>query len=181
MSNRTLYDSIVKEVTADVTLIKPLQPQTYEEAIHTDGNTVTLPESIGSLTSPISAFSDFDVRDGLILKALQDENFAFVLVAKVAGAVYKHEENITQDDIEALAVVANVSAMWEQSDNARLTLKVIRECIKSIETLVEPTLVGLTERIMNTDGFPYDKIRKGSGRPLAKIETRLNTNSDGGE
>jgi hypothetical protein len=181
MSKRTLYDSIIKEVTADVPLIKPLQPQTYEEAIHNDGNTVMLPKNIGSLTAPVSAFADFDVRDGLILKALQDESFAFVLIAKVAGAVYKHEENITQDDIEALAVVANVSAMWEQTHNARLTLKVIRECIKSIETLVEPTLVALTERILDTNGFPFEMIRKGSDEPLAKIEARLNTNSDRGE
>jgi hypothetical protein len=120
------------------------------------------------------------VRDGLLATALQDESFAFVLIAKIGGAVYQNQDSVTQDDIEALAVVANVSAMWEQTENAHLTIKVIREITKE-KGLVEPTLVMLTERILDTDNFPFALIRKGADKLFAEALEAINTNTDGGE
>jgi hypothetical protein len=179
MKRREIYDSIVKEVTDDLTLIKPL-PQTYEDTVH-NGSGVMLPTDLAMLNAPVSALSDIDVRDGLIVRALQDEKFAFVLVAKVAGAVYDNKDNVTQDDVEALAVVANITAMWEQTNHAELTLKVIEEVIEEANTLVEPSLVYLTKQILKADGFPFKEVRGGTNIQLAEIEERLNTNSEKGE
>ena len=179
LSKKALYDSIVEEVKADITLIKPLT-QGYEEAVQGGGTVVTLPQSIAGLTAPVSAFADYDVRDALILNALEDESFAFVLIAKVGGAVYQNQDNVTQDDVEALAVVANVSAMWEQTENAYLTLEVIKEITKD-KGLEEPTLAQLTKRILDTKGFPAKSVREGAQVQLSKIVERINTNTDGGE
>jgi len=179
MSKKVIYDSIVEEVKADISLIEPFT-QSYEEAVQQGGTTVTLPQSIAGLTAPVSAFSDYEVRDGLLATALQDESFAFVLIAKIGGAVYQNQDNVTQDDVEALAVVANVSAMWEQTENAHLTIKVIREITKE-KGLVEPTLVMLTERILDTDNFPFALIRKGADKLFAEAIEAINTNTDGGK
>ena len=183
MNKLEAYNAIVKEVTDDMGLIKPAEPKydTYLDAVKDRGktaNTIVLPTDITNLNTPLSVFADYDLRDTVLCKALKDENFAFVLVNKVAGAVIAHEDSMTQDDMEALALVANVTAMYEQFNHALSTLEAIGDSAHKFNLTIPP-LAGLTVRLMNDNSFPFESARRGTSRLLAELETKLNTNKDG--
>ena len=184
MNKLETYNAIVKEVTDDMGLIKPAEPDydNYLDAVRDEGktaNTIVLPTDITDLNTPLSVFADYELRDTVLCKALEDENFAFVLVNKVAQAVIAHEDNMTQDDMEALALVANVTCMYEQFNHTLKTLEAIGDSAHKF-SLTIPPLAGLTVRLMeNSASFPFESARKGTSLLLAELEAELNTNKDG--
>jgi len=175
------YDSIVQEVEEGMSFIKKADPEyDYMQAVKKgDFNTMTLPKDVASLTVPLSVFSTYTVRDAVIAKAMQDEQFAFVLVNKIAGAVYDNADNVTQHEMEALAVVANVTCMWEQFNHALTTLTTIGN-IHEENKLEIPPLAQLTLMLMEKyETFPFDNAREGTLKLLIDLEKELNTNSEG--
>lgn len=184
MNKTDTYNAIVKEVTDSIGLIKPSKPEygSFLEAVQDKGKTartVELPKDIASLASPLSAFADYDIRDSLICKSLNDENFAFVLVNKVAGAVVDNEDNLSQNDIEALAFVANVTCMWEQFNHAVSTLTAISDMASECKLDVPPLAQITVQLLNNYKSFPFEEARKGTIKLLDELEARLGTNKEG--
>jgi len=184
MNKLDTYNAIVKEVTDSIGLIKPAEPEynNYFDAVKDKGKTaniIVLPKDITSLSVPLSVFADYTIRDAVLCKALEDENFAFVLVNKIAGAVIEHESNMTQDDMEALALVSNVTCMFEQFNHALSTLEAIGDTANKFNLTIPP-LASITVQLMeNSETFPFELSRKGTSKLLAQLETKLATNNEG--
>jgi hypothetical protein len=162
MSKRELYEGIVAEVEADINLIKPDNNTSYIEAVQKGTTTITLPEGGVLLKSPTSAFADYAVRDTLLTKAMESEEFAFVLINKIGNAVKaKHESNsVTQDDIEALVSASQVCVMWEQFGTSSFMSELAEFLVKKYE-LREPNLNTITKKLLEArDNFPFATTRK---------------------
>ena len=161
MSKRDLYEGIVAEVEADISLIKP-DNGSYIEAVQTGTTTITLPEGGVLLKSPTSAFADYAVRDTLLTKAMESEEFAFVLINKIGNTVKaKVDDNsLTQDDIEALVSASQVCVMWEQFNTSRVMSALAEELIKK-HNLREPSLNTITKKLLEARShFPFASTRK---------------------
>jgi hypothetical protein len=162
MTKRELYESIVAEVEADINLIKPDNAKGYIETVQTGATTITLPEGGVLLKTPTSAFADYAVRDTVLVKAMESEEFAFVLINKIGNHVKnKAEDNsVTQDDIEALVGASQVCVMWEQFGIAGIMSDLSEELIKKHE-LREPSLNTITKKLLDVrDTFPFAITRK---------------------
>jgi hypothetical protein len=161
MSKRDLYEGIVAEVEADISLIKP-DNGSYIEAVQTGTTTITLPEGGVLLKSPTSAFADYAVRDTLLTKAMESEEFAFVLINKIGNTVKaKVDDNsLTQDDIEALVSASQVCVMWEQFNTSRVMSALAEELIKK-HNLREPSLNKIVKKLLEARShFPFASTRK---------------------
>lgn len=155
-NKRDMYDAIVQEVQSDMGQITAPD---FDYLTSIDHTAVMLPNAL-SLSHDISAFSDYSVRDALMVTATEDEKFAFILTNKIVHTV-KGKDNPTQDDIEALACASQILTVWEQFDNATHTLSLI-EPLATSNNLTVPSLVKLTERmIMARDTFPFSATREG--------------------
>ena len=161
MSKRDLYEGIVAEVEADISLIKP-DNGSYIEAVQTGTTTITLPEGGVLLKSPTSAFADYAVRDTLLTKAMESEEFAFVLINKIGNTVKAKtkDKSVTQDDIEALVSASQVCVMWEQFNTSRVMSALAEELIKK-HNLREPSLNTITKKLLEARShFPFASTRK---------------------
>ena len=161
MSKRDLYEGIVAEVEADINLIKP-DNGSYIEAVQTGKTTITLPAGGVLLKSPTSAFADYAVRDTLLTKAMESEEFAFVLINKIGNTVKaKVDDNsLTQDDIEALVSASQVCVMWEQFDTSSM-MSELAESLAKKHNLREPSLNTITKKLLEARShFPFASTRK---------------------
>jgi hypothetical protein len=155
-NKREMYDAIVQEVQSDMGQITAPD---FDYLTSIDHTAVMLPNAL-SLSHDISAFSDYSVRDALMVTATEDEKFAFILTNKIVHTV-KGKDSPTQDDIEALACAGQILTVWEQFDNATHTLSLI-EPLATSNNLTVPSLVNLTLRmIMSRDTFPFRATREG--------------------
>jgi hypothetical protein len=178
---RKEYDTIVHEVREAISLIEPANPDNdYMSAVNGNhNNTITIPKDL-VLNAPLTAFSNYKVRDALIATAMKDEQFAFVLVNKIAGSVYKNADEVSSVEMEALAVVANVTCLWEQFNHALVTLKAIAEINEERPEIEIPELAKLTVMLMEKhEVFPFALTREGTSKLFESIEKDLDTNSEG--
>jgi hypothetical protein len=169
MSKRDIYEGVIAEVEYDKALIEVATPMSYTDMVRAEGMQVKLPEQGVFLKSATSAFADYAVRDALLIKAMGDEDFAFVLINKIGTTVKeKVEDNtITQDDVEALATAGQVLVMWEQFASALVMTALLDKVIEEY-SLREPTLTYLTKKLLEAqDYFPFAQTRKESLRDLA--------------
>lgn len=177
MNKREMYDSIVAEVEADISLIKPDNNTSYIEAVQTGKTTITLPDGGVLLKSPTSAFADYDVRDTLLIKAMESEEFAFVLINKIGNTVKDKSDigGVTQDEIEALVSAGQICVMWEQFDTS-LVMSELASNLITKHKLREPNLNMITKKLLEVrDHFPFADTRKGLLSELSeKLETILN-------
>lgn len=161
MSKRDLYEGIVAEVEADISLIKP-DNGSYIEAVQSGKTTITLPEGGVLLKSPTSAFADYAVRDTLLTKAMESEEFAFVLINKIGNTVKAKMESkdVTQDDIEALVSASQVCVMWEQFGISTVMQELTEELTKQYN-LREPNLNKIVKKLLEArNHFPFASTRK---------------------
>ena len=155
---KELYDSLVQEVERDMALI--VRPADYISQVETDGD-LTL-ESPINLETPVSAFSDYKVRDAVIVTALEKEEFSFVLLNKLAKEIYDHRDNPTQDHIEAMAVVINLGVMWEQFGEVAKWSARMNDFVKANPSLEVPSLVKLTKKLVERSGsIDFEDLRAG--------------------
>jgi hypothetical protein len=160
MSNKqAIYESIVSEV-------REYSPFGDEPADYTDAvkGTLTLTEGI-SLENKTTAFSDIAVRDALLIDAMKDEVFAFVLINKIINTTHEADESKTfnQHDLEALALASHIATMWEQATiGVRLAFGVIPTMVKDYD-LKEPSLNEMTRKVIDAkcehDDLPIEKMR----------------------
>ena len=162
MNQRELYESLVSEVEADISLISSNEAD-YIEAVQKESITITLPKGGVLLKTPTSALADYVVRDNLLLKSMESEEFAFVLLNKIGNTFMSKvdsDKTITQDDIEAVTVAGHVCAMWEQFGSAMTMLNMLDESLEKDSNLTEPALNGITKRLIaNRAVFPFAKTR----------------------
>ena len=162
MNKRELYEGIVAEVETDMNLIKPDNTTSYIETVQKGTTTITLPEGGVLLKTPTSAFADYAVRDTVLIKAMESEEFAFVLINKIGNTVKNKamDNSVTQDDIEALVGASQVCVMWEQFGIAGIMSALSEELIKKHE-LREPSLSTITKKLLDVrDNFPFAITRK---------------------
>ena len=163
---KELYDSLVQEVERDMSLI--IRPADYISQVETDGD-LTL-ESPINLETPISALSDYKVRDAVIVTALETEEFAFVLLNKLAKEIYDHRDNPTQDHIEAMAVVINIGAMWEQFGQVAKWTHRMADFVEANSQLRVPSLVKLTTKLIErSDSIDFEDLRAGGVAQKAEM------------
>jgi len=170
MRKREIYEGIVAEVEYDKALIEVEKPTSYTAMVEAEGLNMKLPKDGVSLKTPTSAFADYAVRDAILIRAMEDEDFAFVLINKIGATVkgkVEKEEVVTQDDIEALATAGQVLTMWEQFDSAFAMTLLLDKAVES-HSLTEPTLTNLTKKLLGAkDSFPFRSTREGAIRDLA--------------
>lgn len=159
MSKRDLYEGIVAEVEADISLIKP--DTSYIEAVQEGTTTITLPKGGVLLKSPTSAFANYAVRDTVLTKAMESEEFSFVLVNKIGNTISNKHENreVTQDDIEALVSASQICVMWEQFETSAYMSELADRLIKKYD-LQEPSLNIIVKKLLEErDRFPFASTR----------------------
>lgn len=165
MSKRDLYDSVVYEVEKDTAKI--IQPEMgYMEVLNSSA-TAELPEGLRLLT-PTEVFADYSVRDALLVKSAEDEDFAFVLSNKIIHTVQdKDADNaIVQDDLEAFVTALQVLTIWEQFDNVP-DLYQLADSLNAKYKLHMPSLMGITRKLYEArDYFPFAETRQGSVQDL---------------
>jgi len=165
MTKLETYNSLIAEVERDTSLIglPALEGSLYEE-LESDGIRLSLPDNL-PMDTPLSVFSDYDIRDAVMTKAMEDEQFSFVLVNKITKTVHPRKDSpseITQDDLEALAVSAHVGTMWEQFDPALSLMAWSHELVeKDRPDLTIPSLMDITVRLIQArEMFDFAGTRK---------------------
>ena len=118
-TNREQYDSIVQAVEKDKELI--VLPD-YETMLSAPEGVVRLSIKDEEMTpfESLEVFSNYAIRDALIIKSVSDEEFCFVLCNKITTTLLaRHgEEAIDQEAVEALTLAAHIGMMWEQLEQA---------------------------------------------------------------
>ena len=117
-TNRELYDTVVAEVERDYVHVFEHE---MGEAPTDEGDFVQYEVFDGlTLETPTDAFSNFIVRDAIMLKANEDDKFGFVLCNKIIHSVREASEagNFRQADLDALATAIHIQVMWEQTERA---------------------------------------------------------------
>jgi hypothetical protein len=162
MNKRAIYEGIVAEVEYDIALIKVDSPNNYLEAIHAESTTLVLPENGVFLKTPTTAFADYGVRDAILIKTMESEEFAFILLNKIGNTVKERHDKgeVTQGDLEALVVAGQTCAMWEQFGNAELLSSTI-EAMAEAYNLDEPPLNTITKKLIaKRNEFSFAHTRK---------------------
>jgi hypothetical protein len=161
MSNkRELYNSIVAEVRE----YSPF-PETTASYIEVGKGQLTLDDTL-TLESKTSAFSDIAVRDAVLIDAMKDEIFAFVLINKIINTTHEADDNstFTQHDLEALTLAGHIATMWEQATiGVRLSCAIIPTMAEKYK-LVEPSLNKMNRQLIDakcaSDDLNLGKMRK---------------------
>ena len=182
MSNkRELYNSIVAEVRE----YSPF-PETPASYIEVGNGQLSLDDNL-TLESKTSAFSDMAVRDAILMDAMKDEVFAFVLINKIINTTHEADdkEAFTQHDLEALTLAGHIATMWEQAGIAvKLSFAIIPTMVEKYR-LVEPSLNTMTRKVIDAkcanDGLPIDKMRKQMVKDLDPIIYEGIDESEGAE
>jgi hypothetical protein len=121
---------------------------------------LSLPDGV-VLKTASSAFADVSVRDAIMVEALKDQKFAFVLTTKISNyASERIDEGFDQADIEALTTATQVLTMWEQFDVAGQFLSALNNAIEHFD-LIRPMLLTMTENMYHGRGvFPFAETRQ---------------------
>jgi hypothetical protein len=179
MSKRDIYEEIVAEVESDKEKIEVANPTTtYAEMVEAEGISLKLPEGV-LLKSATSAFADYAIRDALLIKTMEDEDFAFVLVNKISNTITQRVANktiVTQDDVEALATANQVLVMWEKFGGAVVMTALLDNLIEDNKNLREPALNTITKRLLQSnESFPFAETRRDTIASLSeKVLESLN-------
>ena len=170
MRKREMYDGVIAEVEYDRALVEVDSTMTYTDVVQNGSIKLALPEEGVSLKSATDVFADYAVRDAILIKAMEDEEFAFVLINKIGNTVKSKVEDktITQDDVEALATAGQVLVMWEQFGTATVMTALLDSVIEEYK-LREPSLTNITKKLLEVhDTFPFAETRKSTLRDLSK-------------
>jgi hypothetical protein len=171
-TNRELFDTIVAEVERDYALV-------FEHAMGEvpteDEETFVQYEVFDALPldTPTDAFSNFTVRDAIMVKANQDDKFAFVLCNKIIHHAKNADDsgNFTQADLDALATAIHIQAMWEQTERAVGLAQVAEQCAQENQ-LDMPTIMDSTKRVImmqTLGGLDIPNLRERMTKDLAKV------------
>lgn len=169
-AKRELYENVLKEVRESDFYVTPvtLSDVADDQVLDFDAES----PFVGSL----SAFSDYAVRDAILVEACEDETFSYVLVSKIVKTCQEADEanTFTQEHLEALSTVAHIAMMWEQEEPAEALINKIIPEVMADYNLEEPSLNVMNRRIINANNFPFAKTRKGMVDDLkAKIHAEL--------
>lgn len=169
MSKREMYDGVIAEVEYDKALVKVDSTMSYTDVVKEGSIKLALPEEGVFLKSATSVFAEYDVRDALLVKTMEDEEFAFVLINKIGTTIKEKVENktVTQDDVEALATAGQILTMWEQFGGA-IVLTALLDSVIEEYGLTTPSLAEITKRLLESkDRFPFAETRKGTVAELS--------------
>lgn len=140
---RTQFEAIVAEVERD-----------KAEVIHYDATDLDGPAGMATLGAipteiDLSAFCNYRVRDALLVKSNESEEFGFVLMNKVMGKAFEEyqADKVNQELIEAIATVSQINAMWEQEDNARHSIGLVEQLCEEHDLEV-PSIINASKQVV---------------------------------
>ena len=164
-AKRDLFNSVIEEVR---NAHAPVANEKVSYFDMIDPNTELELDNGLTLESNLEAFADYTVRDAILVNAVEDEFFAYLLVSKIVNTCVKADEadNLTQNHLEALTTAAHVSAMWEQTKPAVMLITKVIPDYANRHKLTEPSLNGFNKRIIANEDFPYESCRKQLVRDL---------------
>lgn len=171
-TNRELFDTIVAEVERDY--VHVWEHANGEVPVQDEEGFVQYEVLDGLLLdTPTNAFSNFTVRDAVMVKANQDDKFAFVLCNKIIHHAKKADEagNFVQADLDALATAIHIQAMWEQTERAVALSMTAEQCAEE-NSLEMPTLMDATKRVIMMQtvmGLDIADLRVRMTKDLAKV------------
>lgn len=168
MSKRDTYNAVLAEVESDKALVTIAEPTSYMDMVEAEGVKLALPEEGVLLKSATSAFADYAVRDALLIKSMEDEEFSFILVNKIGNTVAGRvrDKNVSQDDVEALATAGQILTMWEQFKSAEALTALLDNVVAEFK-LAEPSLANITKRLLGAKAqFPFKQTRIESVREI---------------
>ena len=171
-TNRELFDTIVAEVERDY--VHVFEHENGEVPSESEGEFVQYEvfEAL-PLEFPTSAFSNFTVRDAVMVKANQDDKFGFVLCNKIIHHAKSADDagNFVQADLDALATAIHIQAMWEQTERAIALASVAEQCAEE-NNLEMPTIMDATKRVIMMQtmmGLDIADLRVRMTKDLAKV------------
>lgn len=159
MNKKELYNSLIAEVEEDKAIVRDTSPLDFVEAIEDFGK-ITLPEGV-LLKTPVSAFAVYAVRDCVMAKAMEDEEFAYTLVTKIRNEAIKSvvDKTITQDTIEAVATMCEIATMWEQAELAVISMRLLERMAEDYDLQV-PTIASLIKETWDKANLiDFDDLR----------------------
>ena len=146
-TNREQYDSIVQAVEKDKELI--VLPD-YETMLSAPEGVVRLSIKDEEMTpfESLEVFSNYAIRDALIIKAVSDEEFCFVLCNKITTTLLSRngEETLDQEAVEALTLASHIGMMWEQLEQAMEFANMV-SLASERNNLSEPNLNRMTKML----------------------------------
>lgn len=147
-TNRELFDTIVAEVERDYAHVFEHENGTHPAEDEGEFVQYEVFEAL-SIDFPTDAFSNFIVRDAVMVKANEDDKFAFVLCNKIIHHAKKQDDagNFVQADLDALATAIHIQAMWEQTERAVGLAHVAEQCAEE-NNLEMPTIMDATKRVI---------------------------------
>ena len=171
-TNRELFDTLVAEVERDYALV-------FEHAmgeVPTDDEEGFVQYEVFDalpLETPVEAFSNFSVRDAIMVKANENDKFAFVLCNKIIHHAKNADDNGTfgQSDLDALATAIHIQAMWEQVERAVGLSQVAEQCAQE-HNLEMPTIMESTKRVIVMQtmmGLDIPTLREKMAKDLAHL------------
>jgi len=171
-TNRELFDTLVAEVERDYAHV--FEHENGVMPTEDEGEFVQYEvfEAL-ALDTPTDAFSNFTVRDAIMVKANQDDKFAFVLCNKIIHHAKTQDEagNFVQADLDALATAIHIQAMWEQVERAVGLAQVAEQCAQEND-LEMPTIMDATKRVImmqTLGGIDIPNLRERMTKDLAKV------------
>jgi hypothetical protein len=171
-TNRELFDTVVAEVERDYAHVfeheEGSMPTEDEEGFVQYEVFDALP-----LDVPADTFSNFIVRDALMVKANEDDKFAFVLCNKIIHHAKEASETGTfgQAELDALATAIHIQAMWEQAERAVMLANVAMEHAKE-QDLKMPSIMEASRKIIMAQtmmGYDLPALRAQMGKELAPM------------
>lgn len=159
-TNRELYDTIVAEVEQSYPLLWEYKE---DEMPNEEGGYVQYELFEGlTLDAPMDVFSNYTVRDALMVKANQDDKFTFVLCNKIIHTAKEADEkgSFTLHELEGLATVTQMLVMWEQTDRAISIGQTAQQCAEE-NNLELPSLMSAAARLIQASiaGFDMTALR----------------------
>jgi hypothetical protein len=171
-TNREMYDTIVAEVERDYVHVFE---HDMGEVPNLDEEGFVQYEVLDGLLldTPTDAFSNFAVRDAIMVKANEDDKVAFVLCNKIIHHAKKADDagNFVQADLDALATAIHIQAMWEQTERA-IGLSMTAEQCAEENNLEMPTIMDATKRVIMMQavmGLDIADLRVRMTKDLAKV------------
>lgn len=171
-NNRELFDTLVAEVERDY--VHVFEHAMGDMPIQDEEGFVQYEVLDGLiLDTPTDAFSNFTVRDAIMVKANENDKFAFVLCNKIIHHAKNADDsgNFTQADLDALATAIHIQAMWEQTERAIGLAAVAEQCAEENQ-LKMPTIMEATKRVImlqTLGGVDIPSLREKMAKDLAYL------------
>jgi hypothetical protein len=172
VNKRETYNSIIAEIEGELNKVTTNIPEDYVDMVNSNSSrTISVDKGV-ILKSATSAFANYAVRDGLMVRATTDPEFSLVLVAKIGNYISaKDSKAITQDDIEAMATASQISAIWGQEWSANYFVKSVEELTKINKELTEPSLITITKMLLNAGTERVASIRTNT---MSQLSDKVN-------